>query len=88
MPTLLLKNAAALLTMAPRQPLIEAGGLLVRDNVIELAGPSADLPQQADSVLDSSGMVVLPGLINTHHHLYQTLTRALLGPDADFRWLP
>ena len=52
MPTLLLKNAAALLTMDPRQPLIEAGGLLVRDNVIELAGPSADLPQQADSVPD------------------------------------
>jgi cytosine/adenosine deaminase-related metal-dependent hydrolase len=89
MPTLLLKNAAALLTMDPRQPLIEAGGLLVRDNVIELAGPSADLPQQADSVLDASGMVVLPGLINTHHHLYQTLTRALPGAqDAElFEWL-
>ena len=89
MPTLLLKNAAALLTMDPRQPLIEAGGLLVRDNVIELAGPSADLPQQADSVLDASGMVVLPGLINTHHHLYQTLTRALPGAqDAElFDWL-
>ena len=89
MPTLLLKNAAALLTMDPRQPLIEAGGLLVRDNVIELAGPSADLPQQADSVLDAAGMVVLPGLINTHHHLYQTLTRALPGAqDAElFDWL-
>ncbi|HJX40139.1 MAG TPA: 8-oxoguanine deaminase [Anaerolineales bacterium] len=89
MPTLLLKNAAALLTMDPRQPLIEAGGLLVRDNVIELAGPSADLPQQADSVLDAAGMVVLPGLINTHHHLYQTLTRALPGAqDAElFEWL-
>ena len=89
MPTLLLKNAAALLTMDPRQPLIEAGGLLVRDNVIELAGPSADLPQQADSVLDASGMVVLPGLINTHHPLYQTLTRALPGAqDAElFDWL-
>ncbi|HLF82411.1 MAG TPA: 8-oxoguanine deaminase [Anaerolineales bacterium] len=89
MPTLLLKNAAALLTMDPRQPLIEAGGLLVRDNVIELAGPSADLPQEADSVLDAAGMVVLPGLINTHHHLYQTLTRALPGAqDAElFDWL-
>src|SRR3990172_360131 len=89
MPTLLLKNAAALLTMDPRQPLIEAGGLLVRDNVIELAGPSADLPQEADSVLDASGMIVLPGLINTHHHLYQTLTRALPGAqDAElFDWL-
>jgi len=89
MPTLLLKNAAALLTMDPRQPLMEGGGLLVRDNVIELAGASADLPQQADLVLDAAGMVVLPGLINTHHHLYQTLTRALPGAqDAElFEWL-
>jgi len=89
MPTLLLKNAATLLTMDPRQPLIQGGGLLVRDNVIELAGRSADLPQQADTVLDASGMVVLPGLINTHHHLYQTLTRALPGAqDAElFDWL-
>ena len=89
MPTMLLKNAAALLTMDPRQPLIQGGGLLVRDNVIELAGRSADLPPQADIVLDASGMVVLPGLINTHHHLYQTLTRALPGAqDAElFDWL-
>jgi len=89
MPTLLLKNAAALLTMDPRRPLIQGGGLLIRDNVIELAGRSADLPQQADIVLDASGMVVLPGLINTHHHLYQTLTRALPGAqDAElFDWL-
>jgi len=89
MPTMLLKNAAALLTMDPRQPLIQGGGLLIRDNVIEVAGPSADLPQQADIVLDASGMVILPGLINTHHHLYQTLTRALPGAqDAElFDWL-
>ena len=89
MPTLLLKNAAALLTMDPRQTLIEGGGLLVRDNVIEAVGPIADLPQQADVVLDAAGMVVLPGLINTHHHLYQTLTRALPGAqDAElFDWL-
>jgi cytosine/adenosine deaminase-related metal-dependent hydrolase len=89
MPTMLLKNAAALLTMDPRQPLVQGGGLLIRDNVIEVAGSSADLPQQADIVLDASGMVVLPGLINTHHHLYQTLTRALPGAqDAElFDWL-
>ena len=89
MPTMLLKNAATLLTMDPRQPLIQGGGLSIWDNVIEAAGPSADLPRQADIVLDASGMVVLPGLINTHHHLYQTLTRALPGAqDAElFDWL-
>src|SRR3972149_6270349 len=89
MPTLLLKNAAALPTMDPRQPLIQGGGLSIRDNVIEVAGPPAALPRQADIVLDASGMVVLPGLINTHHHLYQTPPRALPGPQAGelFDWL-
>jgi cytosine/adenosine deaminase-related metal-dependent hydrolase len=89
MSTLLLRNAAALLTLDDRQPLIRGGGLFVRDNVIETAGPSAELPQTADVVLDAAGMLVLPGLINTHHHLYQTLTRALPGSqDAElFDWL-
>jgi len=56
---------------------IGQGGLLVRDNVIERVGPTSELPQEAERVIDASGMVVLPGLVNTHHHLYQTLTRAL-----------
>lgn len=56
---------------------IPNGGLFVRDNVIEAVGPTPELPDQADRVIDASRMVVLPGLINTHHHLYQTLTRAL-----------
>jgi 8-oxoguanine deaminase len=40
-------------------------------------GPTAELPQTADSVLDLSGQIVLPGLVNTHHHLNQTLFRSL-----------
>jgi len=68
---------------------IEHGGLLVRDNVIEMVGPSSELPQAAGRVIDASGMVVLPGLVNTHHHLYQTLTRALPAvQDVElFDWL-
>ena len=52
-------------------------------------GPSADLPDTADEVIDLDGHVVLPGLVNTHHHLYQTLTRAVpAAQDAGlFGWL-
>jgi cytosine/adenosine deaminase-related metal-dependent hydrolase len=68
---------------------IEQGGLWVRDYVIEMVGPSSELPKEADRIIDASGMVVLPGLVNTHHHLYQTLTRALLAvQDVElFDWL-
>ncbi len=89
MSTLLLKNATLLITMDEKRRRIEQGGLLVRDNFIEMVGPSRELPQEADRVIDASGMVVLPGLVNTHHHLYQTLTRALPAvQDVElFDWL-
>jgi cytosine/adenosine deaminase-related metal-dependent hydrolase len=65
------------------------GGLFVRDNVVEWVGPAAESPSGADRVIDARGMVILPGLINTHHHLYQTLTRAVpAAQDATlFQWL-
>jgi cytosine/adenosine deaminase-related metal-dependent hydrolase len=66
---------------------IPNAGLFVRDNVIEQVGPTEVLPQTADRVLDLRDHIVLPGLINTHHHLYQTLTR-VMAQDADlFTWL-
>jgi cytosine/adenosine deaminase-related metal-dependent hydrolase len=90
--TLLLKHADLLVTMeglgeANRR--ITDGGLFIRGNVIEQVGPTSDLPEDADRVIDADGMIVLPGLINTHHHLYQTLTRAVPGAqDASlFKWL-
>ncbi|MBF8284731.1 MAG: putative hydrolase [Anaerolineales bacterium] len=68
---------------------IPDGGLFIRDGFIEQAGPSAELPASADETLDLRGHVVFPGLINTHHHLYQTLTRAVpAAQDANlFNWL-
>ncbi len=89
MSTLLLKNATLLVTMDDERRRISDGGLFVRDNVIEAVGPTAELPAAADRVLDAGGMVVLPGLVNTHHHLYQTLTRAVpAAQDAVlFDWL-
>ncbi len=89
MSSLLLANAELLLTMDPSQPRIDDGGIYVEDNVIRSVGPMSRLPQAADRVIDASRMVVLPGFINTHHHLYQTLTRSLPGAqDAElFEWL-
>lgn len=89
MSTLLLKNATLLVTMDDERRRISDGGLFVRDNVIEAVGATTELPATADRVLDAGGMVVLPGLVNTHHHLYQTLTRAVpAAQDAVlFDWL-
>lgn len=87
MGTLLVKNAAVVVTMDDEQREIADGGLFVRDNVIMQVGSAAQLPQTADRVLDWRDHLVLPGLVNTHHHLYQTLTR-VLAQDADlFTWL-
>jgi 8-oxoguanine deaminase len=88
MTTLLVKRATLLVTMDDdRQD--GADGLFVRDGVIERVGPSEQLPSDADQVIDAQGMIILPGLVNTHHHLYQTLTRAVpAAQDATlFKWL-
>ncbi len=89
MPTLLVKNALVLVTMDETRREIPGGALFVRDNVIEQVGPTAELPQTADEVLDLAGHVVMPGLVNTHHHMYQTLTRAVPGAQNHelFDWL-
>src|SRR5512137_307569 len=90
MSTLLIRDATLLVTMDDARRKISDGALFVRDNVIEQVGPTSDLASlQADRVIDATGRVVLPGLVNTHHHLYQTLTRAV--PAAQnavlFDWL-
>ncbi len=89
MSTLLVKHAAVLVTMDDHRREILDGGLFIRDGFIEQVERTQDLTQQADQVLDLSGHVVLPGLINTHHHFYQTLTRAVpAAQDANlFNWL-
>jgi cytosine/adenosine deaminase-related metal-dependent hydrolase len=89
MTTLLLRNAAYLATFDDAERVFEDGGLFARDGVIEYVGPSRDLPQKADETIDARGMIVLPGLVNTHHHFFQTLTRNLpVAQDAElFPWL-
>ncbi len=89
MSTLLVKNATVLVTMDDHQREIPEGGLFVRDGFIEAVGQVSDLPTAADEVLDLRGHLFLPGLVNTHHHFYQTLTRAVpAAQDANlFNWL-
>jgi cytosine/adenosine deaminase-related metal-dependent hydrolase len=89
MTTLLVKNAQLLVTMDDHRREISDGGLFIRDGFIEQVGNTRDLPQQADEVVDLSHHLVLPGLINTHHHFYQTLTRAVpAAQNANlFNWL-
>ena len=89
MTTVLLRNATLVLTMDEKRREIEDGAILIRDNVIESVGPTPELPSVADRVMDMKGRIILPGLVNTHHHLYQTLTRCL--PETQdaplFSWL-
>jgi len=88
MTTLLIKHAY-IVTLDDHQREIPDGGLFIRDGFIEQVGASGELPATAEEVLDLSGHIVLPGLVNTHHHFYQTLTRAVpSAQDANlFNWL-
>ncbi len=88
MSTLLIKHAF-LVTMDDHQSEFPDGGLFIRRGLIESAGPTSELPETADEVLDLSGHILLPGLVNTHHHFYQTLTRAVpAAQNANlFNWL-
>lgn len=89
MPTLLLKNAQLLLTMDDRGTRLTNAGLFAENGVIKQVGPSDELPTTADKVLDLRHHVVMPGLVNTHHHLFQNLTRVIpAAQDAPlFGWL-
>jgi 8-oxoguanine deaminase len=87
--TVLFKNALVVATMDDHRTEYQNGSVLVRGNRIAAVGSAENMQVEADDVIDVSGHVVLPGLINTHHHMYQSLTRAV--PAAQnaslFDWL-
>ncbi|MEH6567199.1 MAG: 8-oxoguanine deaminase [Halopseudomonas sp.] len=90
--TLLLKNALVIGTMDDELREIANGSVFIRGNKVEAVGPASELPSEADAadkVIDMTGHVLIPGLINTHHHMFQSLTRALpAAQDAElFDWL-
>ncbi len=89
MSTMLVRNAQILITMDADRQEIKDGGLFIEDGFIRQVGKTEELPETADQVIDLKNHIVMPGLINTHHHFYQTLTRVVPGAqDANlFNWL-
>lgn len=85
--TLLIRNADVVVTMDVQRRELASCDILCRDGVIVEIGPG--LKAVADEFVDARGCVVTPGLVNTHHHLSQALTRAVPGgQDALlFGWL-
>jgi 8-oxoguanine deaminase len=88
MSTLLLKNIHTLITMDSQRRELKDGALLVRDGVIEAIGTLQTMPAQtADEVFSLPNHVIMPGLVNTHHHMYQSLTRCIAQDLELFGWL-
>ncbi len=97
MSTLLIHNADCIATFDHPEPSkgreLRNASIFVRHNRIEWLGAATELPpalrQSAAEVIDARGHLVLPGLVNTHHHMFQSLTRAIPGvQDAElFAWL-
>ena len=83
----MIKNAEIIVTMDDARSELKDQSILIRDGIIESIGDDISLP--VDETIDAAGCVLTPGLINTHHHLYQTLTRVVPGgQDALlFGWL-
>lgn len=90
MSSIFVKNATAIATMNDEGTEIKNGAIFIENNVITHIGPTDQLIHLADGaerVIDLAGHVVLPGLVNTHHHMYQTLTRAMVQDGTLFQWL-
>ena len=87
MPDILIRKARSIVTMdSDRRELADAD-LLIRGGVVAAVGTGLEAP--GAEIVDAAGCVVTPGLVNTHHHLFQTLTRAVpAAQDALlFGWL-
>ncbi len=88
MKTILIKNPLRVATMNDRSTEFSGGHILIENGIIRSIGPET-LETQAAEIIDASEMVITPGFINTHHHLYQTLTRniPLMQDQPLFPWL-
>ena len=89
MTTLLIQNAHTIATLNDAGDELSNASIFVRNNCIEAIGPAHALPSTADRVINAQHHVVIPGMVNTHHHMSQSLTRAIPGvQNAElFSWL-
>jgi 8-oxoguanine deaminase len=87
--TILFKNARSVVTMDDQRREIKDASVLIEGKRIKAVGAAGEIIPYADEIIDATGHVILPGLINTHHHMYQTLTRVVpAAQDASlFGWL-
>ncbi|WP_258360714.1 putative aminohydrolase SsnA [Moorella sulfitireducens (nom. illeg.)] len=81
---MLLIGNGRLLSLVPENPLLENGAVAIDGDLIVATGPTAELRQRYPWAewLDARGMVIMPGLINTHMHLYSTFARGMALKDA------
>ena len=89
MADLLVRGAVVVATTDHDRRELEGGWVAITDGLVEAVGGAHDAPPDAARVLDASGCLVTPGLINTHHHMYQNLTRSF-RPAVNgslFEWL-
>lgn len=81
---MLLVGNGPVITQDDRQPLIQDGCVAIRDGLIDAIGSTAEMRQSypRSKFLDAHGRVIMPGLINTHTHLYSAFARGLALKDA------
>ena len=84
---ILIQNARLILTMDDKKRTVPAGDVLLSGGIISAIG--VGLPVTGCRIIDARGCLITPGLVNTHHHLYQTMTRAvpLAQNSSLFDWL-
>ncbi|MHA2174448.1 MAG: amidohydrolase [Candidatus Hodarchaeales archaeon] len=88
MSNLLIKNAT-IITVNSKNEVIANGGVVIENNIITTVASMAQLRDiSADEVIDAEGMVVMPGLVNTHTHLSMTLFRGVADDVPAINWLP
>ncbi len=86
MSRLLIGSCEVVVTMDDAETEIAGGSILIEDGEIVWVGPG-DPPAEPDERLDARGCIAVPGLVNCHHHLYQSLTRVRAQGEGLFGWL-